>query len=304
MANDGEILIQTEHLTKRFGKLVAVDELNLEIHRGEVFGFLGPNAAGKTTTIGMMVGLIKPTGGRVKIFGLDIKNNLPNILPRVGVVMDYPAFYPYLSGRDNLRLLSRVTGGIDDDRIEQVLEIVELASRAKDKYQTYSHGMKQRVGIACALLHDPEFLILDEPASGLDPAGMKQIRELITRLGQEGKTIFLSSHLLHEVEQVCDHMAIIKQGKIIAQGVVTELLRRGAMLQLQVTDPNRAMAILQETSWVSSVTREGDLLLVEAPSEHTTEISPLLAKNNISVSEMKTRESTLESFFLEVTAEE
>lgn len=304
MANDGEILIQTEHLTKRFGKLVAVDELNLEIHRGEVFGFLGPNGAGKTTTIGMMVGLIKPTGGRVKIFGLDIKNNLPNILPRVGVVMDYPAFYPYLSGRDNLRLLSRVTGGINDDRIEQVLEIVELASRAKDKYQTYSRGMKQRVGIACALLHDPEFLILDEPTSGLDPAGMKKIRELITRLGQEGKTIFLSSHLLHEVEQVCDHMAIIKQGKIIAQGGVTELLRRGAMLQLQVTDPNRAMAILQETSWVSSVTREGDLLLVEAPSEHTTEISPLLAKNDISVSEMKTRESTLESFFLEVTAEE
>ena len=233
MANDGEILIQTEHLTKRFGKLVAVDELNLEIHRGEVFGFLGPNGAGKTTTIGMMVGLIKPTGGRVKIFGLDIKNNLPNILPRVGVVMDYPAFYPYLSGRDNLRLLARVTGGINDDRIEQVLEIVELASRAKDKYQTYSHGMKQRVGIACALLHDPEFLILDEPASGLDPAGMKDIRELIARLGQEGRTIFLSSHLLHEVEQVCDHMAIIKQGKIIAQGGVTELLRRGAVLELQ-----------------------------------------------------------------------
>ena len=181
---------------------------------------------------------------------------------------------------------------------------MELASRAKDKYQTYSLGMKQRVGIACALLHDPEFLILDEPTSGLDPAGMKENRELITRLGQEGKTIFLSSHLLHEVEQVCDHMAIIKQGKIIAQGGVTELLRRGAMLQLQVSDPNRDMAILQEASWVSSVTMEGDLLLVEAPSEQTTEISTFLAKNDISISEMKTRESTLESFFLEVTAEE
>jgi ABC-2 type transport system ATP-binding protein len=304
MANDGEILIQTEHLTKRFGKLVAVDGLNLEIHRGEVFGFLGPNAAGKTTTIGMMVGLIKPTAGRVKIFGLDIENNLPNILPKVGVVMDNPAFYPYLSGRDNLRLFSRVTGGINDDRIEQVLEVVDLTSRAKDKFKTYSLGMKQRVGVACALLHDPEFLILDEPTSGLDPAGMKEIRELITRLGQEGKTIFLSSHLLHEVEQVCDHMAIIKQGKLIAQGGVTELLRRGAVLELQVTDPDRAMTILQEQSWVSSVTREGDLLLVEAPSERATEISALLAKNDIFASEMKTRASTLESFFLEVTAEE
>jgi ABC-2 type transport system ATP-binding protein len=200
--------------------------------------------------------------------------------------------------------LARVTGGINNDRVEQVLKIVELTSRAKDKFQTYSLGMKQRVGIAGALLNDPEFLILDEPTSGLDPAGMKEIRELITRMGQEGKTIFLSSHLLHEVEQVCDHVAIIKQGKLIAQGGVTELLRRGAMLELRVTNPDKAMAILQEQSWVSSVIREGDLLLVEAPSEQTAEISALLAKNDIFVSEMKPRESTLESFFLEVTAEE
>jgi ABC-2 type transport system ATP-binding protein len=252
----------------------------------------------------MMLGLIKPTTGGVKIFGLDVRDNLGSILPRVGVVMENPAFYPYLSGRDNLRLLAHIGRGVDTGRIEQLLELVGLSSRAGDKYKTYSAGMKQRLGIAAAQLSNPEFIILDEPTNGLDPAGMREVRELIIGLGKEGRTIFLSSHLLYEVEQTCDHVAIIKQGKILAQGEVTELLRRREILQLKVTDPDRAIAILQGLDWLSSLSREGELLLVGAPSERATEISAILARNDIYVSEMKAGESTLESFFLEVTKEE
>lgn len=303
LRKDSEVVVRTEHLTKRFGNLVAVEDLNLEIHQGEVFGFLGPNGAGKSTTIGMMLGLIEPTAGQVEVFGLDVRNNLASILPRVGVLMENPGFYPYLSGWDNLHLFAQVTGGVADHRIEQLLELVELSSRTKDKFKTYSQGMKQRLAIACALLHDPEFIILDEPTSGLDPAGMKEIRDLIIRLGQEGKTVFLSSHRLHEVEQVCGQVAIIKQGRMIAQGMMKDLLKRGEMLQLRVTEPDRAMAVLREQSWISSLAREDDLLLLGVSAERATEISALLAKNSIFVSEMKTREDTLESFFLEVTEE-
>lgn len=303
LRKDSAVIVRTEHLTKRFGHLVAVEDLNLEIHQGEVFGFLGPNGAGKTTTIGMMLGLIEPTAGRVEVFGLDVRNNLASILPRVGVLMEKPSFYPYLSGRDNLHLFARVSGGVSRDRIEQVLELVELSGRARDKFKIYSQGMKQRLGIACALLHDPEFIILDEPTTGLDPAGLKEIRDLIIKLGREGKTIFLSSHRLHEVEQVCGQVAIIKQGRMIAQGMMKDLLKRGGMLQLRVTEPDRAMAVLREQSWISPLTREGDLLLLGISAERAAEVSALLAENGIFVSEMKTREDTLESFFLEVTEE-
>jgi len=304
LRKDSGVIVQTEHLTKNFGHLVAVEDLNLEIHQGQVFGFLGPNGSGKTTTIEMMLGLIEPTAGRVVIFGLDIRNNLASILRRVGVVMENPGFYPYLSGWDNLHLFARLTSRVTSRSVEQVLELVELSSRAKDKFKTYSQGMKQRLAIACALLHDPEFIILDEPTNGLDPAGMKEIRELIIRLGQEGKTIFLSSHLLHEVEQVCEHVAIIKQGRMIAQGKVKDLIKRGEMLQLRVTEPDRAMAVLREQSWISSLAREGDLLLLGVPAERATEVSAILAKNGVFVSEMKAREDTLESFFLEMTEED
>lgn len=303
LRKDSGVVVRTEHLTKRFGHLVAVEDLNLEIHQGEVFGFLGPNGAGKSTTIGMMLGLIEPTAGEVEVFGLDVRSNLASILPRVGVLMENPGFYPYLSGWDNLHLFARVTGGVADHRIEQLLELVELSGRARDKFKTYSQGMKQRLAIACALLHDPEFIILDEPTTGLDPAGMKEIRDLIIRLGQEGKTIFLSSHRLHEVEQVCGQVAIIKQGRTIAQGMMKDLLKRGGMLQLRVTEPDRAMAVLREQSWISSLAREDDLLLLGVSVERAAEVSALLAENGIFVSEMKTREDTLESFFLEMTAE-
>jgi ABC-2 type transport system ATP-binding protein len=304
MTTNSDVVVRTEHLTKHYGKLVAVDDLNLEVHRGQVFGFLGPNGSGKSTTMCMMLGLIAPTSGNIEIFGLSVKSNLADILGKVGAVMESPGFYPYLSGWDNLKVFARLSCNITDNRMKEVLKLVDLADRAKDKFSGYSQGMKQRLAIACALLHDPEFIIFDEPTSGLDPAGMKEIRELIIKLGREGKTMFLNSHLLHEVEQVCDHVAIIKKGKVIASGTPNDLIKHGDALQIRVTDTDKAVAILNEEDWVSSITREGDLLILKAPTERATDISALLAKHSVFISEMKAREDSLESIFLELTEEE
>ena len=304
MTTNNDVVVRTEHLTKHYVKLVAVDDLNLEVHRGQVFGFLGPNGAGKSTTMSMMLGLIAPTSGNIEIFGLSVKSNLADILGKIGAVVENPGFYPYLSGWDNLKVFARISCNVTDNRLKEVLKLIDLADRAQDKFSGYSQGMKQRLAIACALLHDPEFIILDEPTSGLDPAGMKEIRELITKLGQEGKTIFLNSHLLHEVEQVCDHVAIIKKGKVIAMGAPNDLIKHGDTLQIRVTDTDKAVAILNEEDWVSSIAREGDLLILKAPTERATDISALLAKNGVFISEMQAREDSLESFFLELTEEE
>ncbi len=304
MTIDNDVVVRTEHLTKHYGKLVAVDDLNLEVHRGQVFGFLGPNGAGKSTTMCMILGLIAPTSGNIEVFGLSVKKHLADILCKIGFVMESPGFYPYLSGWDNLRVFARISYNVTDNRIKEVLKLVDLADRAKDKFTGYSQGMKQRLAIACALLHDPEFIILDEPTNGLDPAGMKEVRELIIKLGHEGKTIFLNSHLLHEVERVCDHVGIIKEGKMIAMGAPNDLIKHGDTLQIRVTDSDKAVALLNEADWVSSITREGDLLILKAPTERATDISALLAKNGVFISEMKTREESLESFFLELTEEE
>ena len=304
MTTNNDVVVRTEHLTKHYGKLVAVDDLNLEVHRGQIFGFLGPNGAGKSTTMSMMLGLIAPTSGNIEIFGLSVKSNLADILGKVGAVMESPGFYPYLSGWDNLKVFARISCNVTDNRVKEVLNLVDLADRAQDKFSGYSQGMKQRLAIACALLHDPEFIIFDEPTSGLDPAGMKEIRELLIRLGQEGKTIFLNSHLLHEVEQVCDHVAIIKKGKVIASGAPNDLIKHDDTLQIRVTDTDKAVALLNEEDWVSSITREGDLLMLKAPTERAADISALLAKHSVFISEMKAREDSLESFFLELTEEE
>ncbi len=304
MTTNSDVVVRTEHLTKHYGKLVAVDDLNLEVHRGEVFGFLGPNGSGKSTTMCMMLGLIAPTSGNIEIFGVNVKSNLADILCKIGAVMESPGFYPYLSGWDNLKVFARISRNVTDNRMKEVLKLVDLADRAKDKFSGYSQGMKQRLAIACALLHDPEFIIFDEPTSGLDPAGMKEIRELLIRLGREGKTIFLNSHLLHEVEQVCDHVAIIKKGKVIASGAPNDLIKHGDTLQIRVTDTDKAVVILNEEDWVSSITREGDLLILKAPTERAADISALLAKNGVFVSEMEARDESLESIFLELTEEE
>ncbi len=216
--------IETQGLTKHYGKHLAVVGLDLRVPRGVVFGFLGRNGAGKTTTIGMLLGLLRPTGGEAWVLGHDVRHDLRPALRRTGVLLDRPAFYPYLSGRENLWVVAQALGGVAPKRIGAVLQVVELADRASDRFAAYSAGMKQRLGLAAALLNDPELLILDEPTTGLDPIGQRDIRKLVHRLASEtGKTIFFSSHQLREVEQICDQVAVIDEGRLVAQGPLTEV---------------------------------------------------------------------------------
>ena len=227
-----DVILRTTGLTKHFGKLEAVKDLNLELHRGEVFGFLGPNGAGKSTTVGMILGLVAPTAGSIEVFGLELQSHRWQILRRIGAIIEEPAFYPYLSGWDNLEALAKALGGIPKNKIPEVLQRVNLLDRAHDRYDHYSMGMKQRLGIASTLLRDPELIILDEPTSGLDPAGTKEVRDLIPQLAHESRAVFLCSHLLHEVELVCDRVAIIDHGTMIASAPLQELLTK-----LSCTDP-------------------------------------------------------------------
>jgi ABC-2 type transport system ATP-binding protein len=293
--------IVAEGLTKRFGERVAVDNLSLEVVRGEVFGFLGPNGAGKTTTIGMLLGLVQPSAGRAVVLGHDVQQQAKQALRGVGAMIETPAFYPYLSGRDNLRVLARA-GGLPDNCVDAALAIVDLTLRAKDRFKAYSQGMRQRLGIAAALLSEPELIILDEPTNGLDPAGQQEIRELVLTLAQSGRTIFFSSHMLHEVEHLCARVAILNQGRLIAQGRVADLLRRGRGVLVRVSgDVAQATAALQSLEWVAGVQDHNGALLVDAPIERTAEITMLLASRSIAVAEIRAHEERLEDFFLDIT---
>jgi len=298
-----DVVLRTVRLTKRYGRRLALADLDLEVERGRVHGFLGPNGAGKTTCISLILGLITPADGHVEMFGLDTRTHLSPALRRTGAVLEGPAFYPHLSARDNLRILGALSGGVEPRRIEDTLALVGLQARARDKVRGYSLGMTQRLALAAALLHEPELLILDEPTNGLDPAGMREFRGLIRELGASGKTVFVSSHLLNEVEQMCDHVSIIKEGRLITQGPVQTLVRRVDALEVTTTDNDRAQSVLKELPGIASVVREGDRLVVEAPREQAAEISRALAERQIYLSELKPREGSLEDFFLEVTAE-
>ena len=300
---DNDVILGTVGLTKRFGRIEAVKDLNLELRRGEVFGFLGPNGAGKSTTVGMILGLITPTAGSIELFGEKFEGHQWSALRRVGAVIEEPAFYPYLSGRDNLEALARAIGGIKKTKIDEVLERVNLLERGGDKYSHYSLGMKQRLGIASTLLRDPELIILDEPTSGLDPAGTKEVRDLIPQLAHENHAVFLCSHLLHEVELVCDRIAIIKQGVMIANAPVRELLNKGQLLQVKVDDQVRAQAvtILTGLNWITSVEAENGCLIIDAPKDSASRVNRVLAEHDIFVSELVTRNVSLESVFLQLT---
>ena len=300
----GDVVLRTVGLSKRYGRLLALDGLDLEVHRGRVYGFLGPNGAGKTTAISLILGLAAPSAGHVELFGLDARAHLSPALRRTGAVLEGLAYYPLLSARDNLRVWGAVTGATSGRRIDEVLELVGLAGRARDKVRTFSQGMKQRLGLASALLHDPELLVLDEPTNGLDPAGMREFRDLIRELAREGKTVFVSSHLLGEVQQTCDDVGILKAGRLLAQGAVAALLRQSESLDLRVTDPERAVQVLGRLDWVHGVRQEDSRLVVEAPHERAWELSRALAEAQVYLSELRRRESSLEEFFLEVTGED
>ncbi|MEJ2571602.1 MAG: ABC transporter ATP-binding protein [Anaerolineales bacterium] len=300
--DNGHEVIRTYDLTKRFKQLTAVDQISFEVRRGEVFGFLGPNGAGKTTTIAMLLGLVRPTTGSAEVLGHDIRRNLSPALRQVGAIIETPAFYPYMSGIDNLRVFARIDGGDTEAHIPSILERVGLKGRGKDKVGTYSQGMRQRLGLAAALLGDPELLILDEPTNGLDPAGMQEMRILIRRLSEEqGKTVFLSSHLLHEIEQVCDRVLILNKGQVIAQGEVKSLLHQAHAVELRIEKAEKAAEVLSGLDWVQGTNQDGDWLRVQASPERTPELLAALATHALFPFEVRPVVSTLESVFLDLT---
>jgi len=291
--------VETRQLTKRYGSLTAVDALDLEVRAGEVYGFLGPNGAGKTTTLRMLLGLIRPTSGTVRLFGVAPGHR--GHLSRVGALVEGPAFYPYLSGRDNLRAMAR-HARVGDDRIALVLDQVDLTSRAGDRYATYSLGMKQRLGVAGALLKDPRLVVLDEPTNGLDPAGMADMRLLVKRLGAAGCTVLLSSHLMTEVQELCDRVGIISRGRLVAESTVAEL-RGERTLRIVCAPTEKAAAVAESLLGPNAVHVRDNGLDLDVPPARAAEINAALVEAGIAVAELTVRERTLEQAFFDLTGE-
>ena len=296
-----DIVLRTRGLVKRFGSLTAVDHLDLEVRRGEVVGLLGPNGAGKSTTIGMILGLVRPTDGTAEVMGRDVWRDRENALAKSGAIVETPAFYPYLSGRDNLIALALIRGGGSRARVDPLLQRVGLAARAKTKYRTYSLGMKQRLGIASTLLSDPPLVILDEPANGLDPAGQREIRELVRELANEDHGVLLASHLLHEVEQICDRVLVINKGRLIASGTIAEVTAGAGTIEIAVSDPARAAAILRGVPGVADVRETESGVSVTADPARGADVNRALAAAGMYASAIVPHKSSLEDVFLEIT---
>jgi len=298
----GAAILELETIGKTYkrrgGEVRAVDGISLTVNEGEVYGFLGPNGAGKSTTIRMALGLIAPTAGTVRLFGEDIaRNRTP--LRRVGSLADGGSFYPHLSGRDNLRILAR-TMGLSDPPIDLLLDRVDLGSGARRKVKEYSLGMKQRLGVAAALLNDPDLVILDEPTNGLDAAGIRDMRSLIRSLADDGKAVFLSSHLLHEVQQLCDRVAIVARGKLIREAPIGELLAGGRRTIIEVGDAARAVSLLAG-QWTA---RAGEgLVEIEADREEMPSVVRRLVEAGIDVYALHSPQENLEAIFLEMTGD-
>jgi len=293
-----EFVVEARGLHKQFGRLCAVDSLDLAVERGDVFGFLGPNGAGKSTTIRMMLGLIKPSYGSVKVLGYDVWSDRTRALKRVGALVESPGLYKHLTARQNMWVLSKMTGGISREAIDKALEQVGLTDRADDKVKAFSHGMKQRLGIAQAIAGGPELVILDEPTNGLDPQGMKEVRELIRSLAMDhGMTIFLSSHLLHEVEQVCTKVAVIYKGKKVASGTVSELLSNGGRHKITVSRPAEAAALVENMEFASVREVGPDWMIVDAEDGQAAEINRQLVTAGFDVSAIIPVNTSLEEFY-------
>ena len=289
--------VEIRELTKRYGSRTAVDGLSLTVEPGEVYGFLGPNGAGKTTTLRVLLGLVRPTAGGVRLFGR--RPGEPGYLARVGALVEGPAHYPYLSGRDNLRVCAR-HAGVPESRIPVVLDLVDLADRARDRYATYSLGMKQRLGVAAALLKDPALLVLDEPTNGLDPAGMADMRRLVRRLGAAGCTVLLSSHLMGEVEQLCDRAGVVADGRLVAESTVAGL-RGAATLRVAAAPLDRATAAAERLVGAANVrVVDGALDLTVDPAE-AARVNAALVGAGVAVSALGPGGRGLEQVFLELT---
>jgi ABC-2 type transport system ATP-binding protein len=294
-------VLRAVDLSKSYGKRVAVDHLDLEVTRAELFGFLGPNGAGKTTTIRMALGLIAPTGGRIEILGQDVHRHRASVLPRVGALVESPALYSYLSGLDNLRAVADVLGGVPRKRVDEVLEIVGLKGRERDRVRTYSMGMKQRLGLAIALLNDPELLILDEPANGLDPAGIVEMRDLLRGLAAAGKTVFISSHVLSEVQQICTRVAIIDHGRLLRLAPVAELIQAPGEFEVKVDSPRELVAALKALPWGHEARAENGFVVTPAPDGRGRDLIEYLVRNGFSPDSVSPRQHDLEDVFLSLT---
>lgn len=302
-SRSGEVVLRTRNLCKQYGNRMAVNNLNLAIGRGEIFGFLGPNGAGKTTTIRMLFGLITPTAGSVDILGYDMLTNRSLVLPRVGALIETPALYLYMSGRNNLRAVASVLGGVPEKRIDTVLDLVGLRGRDKDRVGTYSLGMKQRLGVAIALLQDPALLILDEPANGLDPAGIVEMRDLMHRLSAEGKTVLISSHMLTEVQQICTRVAIINHGKLITETSVNELLTGQGTYTVKVDQARQALTLVQQQPWgQSSKIDSSGALITPAPNGRGRELNLFLVQAGFIPDSLSQTTQDLEQVFLQLTS--
>jgi len=293
-----EPTVMTTRLTKRLGDVLAVDSLSMTVRRGEVYGFLGPNGAGKTTTLRMILGLTRPTSGSIAILGGAPGDRA--VMRRVGALIEGPGFSPFLSGRDNLRQLAAYRR-LDDDAVTAALERVQLTARAGDRFRSYSLGMKQRLGVAGALLGDPDLVVLDEPTNGLDPAGMADMRRLLRNLAAEGRTVIVSSHLMSDVEATCDRVGVLSHGRLLRESTVGEM-RGTSRIAVRATPVDRAIAVLMEVAGDDAVSVDGDRLLVDWPDGDGSAITRALVARDVQVHELNSSERTLEEVFLEMTS--
>ncbi|MGA2925285.1 MAG: ABC transporter ATP-binding protein [Solirubrobacteraceae bacterium] len=293
--------VEVRGLVKRYGGLTAVAGVDLTVHAGDVYGYLGPNGAGKTTSLRMMLGLIRPTAGSVRLFGRDPQQTV-QALDGVAGFVEAPTFYPYLNGRRNLELLAAFDGDHAVARIDEALATVDLAGRARDRVGGYSHGMRQRLGIAAALLRDPKLLLLDEPATGLDPAGMRDMRVLIRRLAEQGITVLLSSHLLAEVEDLCNRVAIVRRGEIVYEGEIAALKRgAGTTYRLSSTDDERALAVCRAQPGIADVRLEHGRICFTADEAAVAELSQALVEAGALIHALAPETVTLEDLFFSLT---
>lgn len=298
-------VLRVREVGKRYGKNSAVDSVNLELQAGEVFALLGPNGSGKSTTLNMVLGLVRPTSGSIEIHGQPLSGRPGAALREVGGLVEGPSFYPYLSGHENLRLVAEVRG-INRQAVDRVLDTVGLSDRGGDDFDSYSLGMKQRLGIASTLMHEPRLIILDEPTNGLDPEGTLEIRALIPELARQGQTVLLASHLLHEVEQVSDRVAIMRRGRLIAEGAVSDLLSAADQIRVAVgaADRDDAATTLKNIEGVRAVESRADGSLLVSGTVDPADLNRALVAAGVYASELARVGQTLESLFLAVTRRE
>lgn len=295
-------VIEVSELTKRYGRLTAVNQISFGVERGQVFGFLGPNGSGKTTTIGLLLGIVHPDAGSIRLFGQYGMSELHTARQRIGATLETPNFYPYLSGRDNLRVVARIKE-VGEAEISAALDAVGLTPRERDRFSKYSLGMKQRLAIAGAMLGSPELVILDEPANGLDPEGMREIRDIIGGLAQQGRTIFVSSHLLYEVERTCTHIAIIKKGRILTQGSLDQLIRGTSVARVRSADHEVLLNVLGEYTGVVHAERDGEDIVIELRDEDLAALNRFLAGRDVYLSHLVLQRQSLEDVFIDLTGD-